>query len=518
MIKKIFAKTISILMCIHLIGQPLIHASAVLSNFYSTPGTNLIKSKKYYLNDKNFICAIESENSIDVQYFYDKQGQLIRENNFLTNESTVYEYDIKDNLINKVVYSCLKENVSNTSPKKNTKYTYDDDNRILSYDGKPMEYDEFGNISKYLDYLSIKWKNGKISEITSPNGNIKYNYDDKGNRISKSVNGIVTKFNFTKKEAFQTVDDKVFRWYLSNEKSNKHFSFDGKDYSYICNAQGDIIAIADDKDRLVANYTYDTWGQLLSIHDENGKDITNDLNHIGNINPLRYRGYYYDSETGFYYLNSRYYDPKIGRFLTADNKNYLVNNNIEIPNNLYIYCMNNPVNMVDHDGHSPVTLAVLSLNPATAGAAAAVAAATTALTLTNPMIKKIVDDAIAWAVRTCTVSAAKILAQFKQLNQNICNRIAELVNKYIMYSKKQSIPNGIKTPDGKIDISKFTTPCGKGLGGGPRRRPPKGPTRWHIEPYQIGLSMAHRGDFWKLYFNEKMFASLKADGTITKIY
>ena len=505
-------------MCIHLIWQPFIHASAVSSNFYSTPGANLIKNKKYYLNDKNFISDIGNENNIDVQYFYDEQGQLIRENNFLTNESIVYEYDIKGNLINKTIYSCFKESVSNTSPKKIIKYTYDDDNRILSYDGKPIKYDEIGNISKYPDCLSIKCEYGKISEITSPNINIKYDYDDKGNRISKSVNGIVTKFNFTDKEAFETVDGKVFRWYLSNEKGNKHFSFDGKDYSYICNAQGDIIAIADDKDRLIANYEYDTWGQLLSIRDENGKDITNDLSHIGNINPLRYRGYYYDSETGFYYLNSRYYDPKICRFLIADNKDYLVNNNIEIPNNLYTYCMNNPVNMVDHDGHNPVTLAVLSLNPATAVAAAAVTAAAAALILINPMIKKTVDDAIAWAVNTCTVSAAKILAQFKQLNQNICNCIANLVNEYIMYKKKQSIPNGIKTPDGKIDLSKFTTPCGKGLGGGPRMRPPKGPTRWHIEPYQIGISAAHRGDFWKLYFNEKMFASLKADGTISKIY
>jgi RHS repeat-associated protein len=65
-------------------------------------------------------------------------------------------------------------------------------------------------------------------------------------------------------------------------------------------------------------YSYDTWGKLLSIKDGNGYDITNDKYSIGYLNPIRYRGYYYDSETGLYYLQSRYYDPELGRFINAD--------------------------------------------------------------------------------------------------------------------------------------------------------------------------------------------------------
>lgn len=75
------------------------------------------------------------------------------------------------------------------------------------------------------------------------------------------------------------------------------------------------IKIYDGAGAVVANYNYDAWGNVISVTDANGTAIT-DSTHIANVNPLRYRGYYYDSETGFYYVSSRYYDPEIGRFIS----------------------------------------------------------------------------------------------------------------------------------------------------------------------------------------------------------
>ena len=78
-------------------------------------------------------------------------------------------------------------------------------------------------------------------------------------------------------------------------------------YYYLKNLQGDIVAIADSQGTIQARYTYDAWGNILSITDNGGNDVSANTKNIGNINPLRYRGYYYDSETGLYYLKSRFY-------------------------------------------------------------------------------------------------------------------------------------------------------------------------------------------------------------------
>ena len=91
----------------------------------------------------------------------------------------------------------------------------------------------------------------------------------------------------------------------------------GTQYYYIKNIQNDIIGILDNTLQQIVSYTYTSWGEIISVKDANGNEIT-DTNHIGLINPYLYRSYQYDRETGFYYLQSRYYNPEWGRFLNAD--------------------------------------------------------------------------------------------------------------------------------------------------------------------------------------------------------
>ena len=109
-----------------------------------------------------------------------------------------------------------------------------------------------------------------------------------------------------------------------------------------------MLQIRNVNNTVVANYEYDAWGRVVSVKYANGNDI-NVSNHIGVINPIRYRGYYYDSETGFYYLKSRYYDPAIGRFISADS--FILVGGSSSSLNLFAYCGNNPVNRVDYGGN-----------------------------------------------------------------------------------------------------------------------------------------------------------------------
>ena len=109
-------------------------------------------------------------------------------------------------------------------------------------------------------------------------------------------------------------------------------------YYYVLNAQGDVVRIVDSSRNTVASYTYDPWGKIISSSGT-----------LADINPLRYRGYYYDSETGFYYLQSRYYDPEIGRFINADS--YASTDMVGLlSTNMFSYCENNPVMRVDPTG------------------------------------------------------------------------------------------------------------------------------------------------------------------------
>ena len=118
-------------------------------------------------------------------------------------------------------------------------------------------------------------------------------------------------------------------------------NIDGKYYIYVRNIQNDIIALVDASGRTVVNYTYDSWGKLLSITGSL-KDT------VGVQNPFRYRGYYYDNETGMYYLKNRYYDPDLRRFISADK--YVIGTDRILPN-MYMYCGNNPVNNYDENGN-----------------------------------------------------------------------------------------------------------------------------------------------------------------------
>ncbi len=121
-------------------------------------------------------------------------------------------------------------------------------------------------------------------------------------------------------------------------------------YYYAKNLQGDVVAmylITVEPPRLIATYEYDEWGKVKTVRDATGAILTSPA-HLANRNPFRYRGYHYDTETGFYYLQSRYYDPAISRFINADS--YGSTGQAFLGTNMFAYCGNNPINNIDVTG------------------------------------------------------------------------------------------------------------------------------------------------------------------------
>ncbi|MEE0785103.1 MAG: RHS repeat-associated core domain-containing protein [Oscillospiraceae bacterium] len=219
----------------------------------------------------------------------------------------------------------------------------------------------------------MTWKMGNQLATASKTGqSMTFSYDADGIRTSKTVaNG-----NKTVTYSYLTQDGKVMRQEWDEDGVNYQLDFfydtqgkplaviyrqngDGLSYYYLTNQQGDVtklykpVAVSGStKVNMVeiATYSYDPWGKA-TVTVNTGSQITNNDRTLANINPLRYRGYYQDVETGFYYLQSRYYDPVIGRFINADLPEYAALSATDITGtNLFAYCKNDPINHADEDG------------------------------------------------------------------------------------------------------------------------------------------------------------------------
>ena len=160
------------------------------------------------------------------------------------------------------------------------------------------------------------------------------------------MNGVATDYLLDGDKIVSQIYNNQQIWFDYDAAGTRHaMSYNGNSYYYYYNLQGDVIGLYDSALNSVVQYTYDSWGRVLSITGSLAETV-------GKANPFRYRGYYYDSETELYYLNSRYYDPEMGRWINADDAIAGVGGDIR-GYNLFAYCMNGPVNMSDHTGHWP---------------------------------------------------------------------------------------------------------------------------------------------------------------------
>lgn len=330
--------------------------------------TTLLKTIKNGNNDEitytydalGNIETIKKGTTLTNKYYYDELSQLIREDSVVQNKTITYEYDTGGNLLNKKEYSCTTLFSLPTTPNKTISYAYENTNwkdQLTSYDGKQITYDNIGNALTY-DGNTYSWQNGRqLAGISnsSKNQTITYKYNNSGIRTQKTVNGTITNYYLDgSKVIYEKTGDNVI-YYTYDENGNViGLKYNDIQYYYIRNGQNDIIGILDSSLNQIVSYEYDSWGNILSIKDNNGNDITNSSN-IGIINPYRYRSYRYDTEIGLYYLQSRYYNPEWGRFINFDNYGGQVGELLS--HNGYAYCSNNPVNMIDEDGNFALSLA-----------------------------------------------------------------------------------------------------------------------------------------------------------------
>ena len=218
---------------------------------------------------------------------------------------------------------------------------------------------------------ALTWERGRLLKKY---GNIaEYEYDLNGIRTSKKVGDITTKYFLDGTRiiaqndylAAGVIGSTYAVYYKYGTNGIEGMYVNGQDYHFKKNLQGDIIAIYDNDLDEIVKYTYDAWGNhIVKYLDNSGNfvatetdfcynDISNINRFIANKNPFRYRSYYYDFETGLYYLNSRYYDPEIGRFINIDDIS-IINESKELLNglNLFIYCNDNPIMHTDTNGQS----------------------------------------------------------------------------------------------------------------------------------------------------------------------
>ncbi|WP_196243273.1 RHS repeat domain-containing protein [Ruminococcus flavefaciens] len=299
-----------------------------------------------YSYDMNANLALVEENAeVRSSYEYDDFNQLIRENNATAGITYIYDYDNFGNIISVTEYdfteSALGDAVSQTS------FGYGDrswNDLLTEFNGQVITYDGAGNPIEYRDGMTFEWwAQKKIATVTKGDDVISYTYDFDGIRSSKNVNGVETFFNYEDGKLINSKTNDETVWFMYDENASViGMEIDGEAYYFEKNSQNDVERIFNSTGELICTYGYDAFGNIVSVSgDEN----------IANLNPFRYRSYFYDEETGFYYLNARYYDPVVRRFVNADSVDYLGINGSAISYNLFTYCNNNPVMFEDQNGN-----------------------------------------------------------------------------------------------------------------------------------------------------------------------
>ena len=209
--------------------------------------------------------------------------------------------------------------------------------------------------------MAAMWSYGRrLTGLSSGSEAFSYSYNADGIRTTKTVNGVKHTYALSGTTILNEewtengVQHLLMYVYDANGSPtgmvyrNSTMSIGVfEEYLFVKNIQGDILHVYNSAGKKLVSYVYDAWGNIISTTYSNGGGTS-----AARFNPFTYRGYYRDSETGMYYLNSRYYNPKMGRFISADNRVSGVGGNV-IGYNVFAYCMNNPINMSDSSGHWP---------------------------------------------------------------------------------------------------------------------------------------------------------------------
>ena len=219
---------------------------------------------------------------------------------------------------------------------------------MLTVDGQACVYDAVGNLLTDGKRTYTWQMGGQLAKVTGDGLEAAYTYDASGIRTSKTVNGVKTEYLTAGSRILAEKKNGTWQQYLyDGDGQLTAMTYKGKDYYFIRDNLRAITGLVDSEGKAVVNYRYNSWGKLLGITGSMAGSL-------GKDNPYRYKGYYYDEETGMYYLKSRYYDPEICRFISADDVTVMIDSPMSLTDkNLYAYCDNDPVNKKDEEGELP---------------------------------------------------------------------------------------------------------------------------------------------------------------------
>ena len=342
-------------------------AQVEFMNYRRSDDNSLLLGYRYTYDEQGNISAVYKSNATGTDtnptwtYTYDGLGQLTAATDTDAGYSYAYTYDTAGNIrsatasgqngVNKTfsyanaAWPDLLTSVTVGGTTKSITYQTSESGNLT---GNPITY---YNGSDY----TFTWSKGtQLTSATMGDTEISYAYDMSGVRSSKTVGGTTYTYTTLSGLVMQQTDGTQELYFLYDD-SNQPYALVYKSgatetpsfYYYLLNVQGDVVALMNASGEIVAEYQYDPWG-VPTVMNSSGT-VMEQSTFIGNINPLRYRGYYYDTETGFYYLQSRYYDPAIGRFISADTFATTDCNGF-LSSNMFAYCENNPVMCSDPVG------------------------------------------------------------------------------------------------------------------------------------------------------------------------
>ena len=345
----------------------------------------------YTYDSRGNILTISDPISGNRSYEYDALGQMTKET--IGGTTYTYTYDTVGNLTsyNGIILSYTDSVWQDRLTRVTLNPTYGPIEDPIPYNGGLLDggiiveeeigiivggaqvYDEAGNPTSYANGTA-RWNftwDGRELKTAVPQGigsSVSYTYDENGLRTTKTVGDTTHTYLYA-------ADGTLIRETRSNGDTME-FLYDhagqpyalilnGTVYYYVVNLQGDVVRIVDESGNTVVSYVYNAWGKSLPVNTNTDNDFviaSADISNptisnaeiVAEMNPLRYRGYYYDTDTGFYYLQSRYYDPNLGRFINADS--YASTGQGLLGNNMFAYCRNNPVCRKDIPGTTSVEI------------------------------------------------------------------------------------------------------------------------------------------------------------------
>jgi RHS repeat-associated protein len=298
-----------------------------------------------YTYDANGNITAITQGSTVIAYIFDDLGQVVRENNARDNKTIIYDYDLAGNILSRTTYPYTTGSVDGLTPISTFTYSYGNSvwkDQLTAFNGTAITYDDLGNPVEFGN-RRYSWEKGRqLSGLSDTGLSASYTYNESGIRTSKTVNNVTTTYQLSGDKVTAEITGNQIIYYTYDASGQVvTMSVNGTEYYYVRNGQNDVIALVDSTGTIVVEYTYSTYGEVLSI--------TGSLaSTIGALNPYRYRGYRYDNESGLYYLQSRYYNPVWGRFINADI--LIKSNGSVLGENMFSYCLNNPVIGVDSNG------------------------------------------------------------------------------------------------------------------------------------------------------------------------